>query len=131
MLINESIKQHKDFIVTMSPVLGLVHHVQMFVLLDPNLYIMPLYIQVLVRTIMKHKYAIIIFKLDIEPHFDYIFYFQTFDRYKCARLVMECLCQFDETSMNRMSVAICSILAAKVCVFVNILLMHVCFDVYL
>lgn len=38
----------------------------------------------------------------------------SFDRYRCARLVMECLCQFDETSMNRMSVAICSILAAKI-----------------
>ena len=40
--------------------------------------------------------------------------FQTFDRYRCARLVMECLCQFLDPSMNRMSVAICSILAAKV-----------------
>ena len=27
---------------------------------------------------------------------------------------MECLCLFDDSSMNRMSVAICSILAAKV-----------------
>ena len=27
---------------------------------------------------------------------------------------MECLCLFDDPSMNRMSVAICSILAAKV-----------------
>ena len=30
---------------------------------------------------------------------------------------MECLCSFDDTSMNRMSVAICSILAAKVRIF--------------
>jgi len=37
-----------------------------------------------------------------------------FDRYRCARLVMDCLCLFDDPSMNRMSVAICSILAAKV-----------------
>ena len=41
-------------------------------------------------------------------------YLQKFDRYHCARLVMECLCLFDDPSMNRMSVAICSILAAKV-----------------
>lgn len=38
----------------------------------------------------------------------------TFDRYRCAKLVMECLCQFNDPSMNRMSVAICSILAAKI-----------------
>ncbi|KAK3611985.1 hypothetical protein CHS0354_011644 [Potamilus streckersoni] len=38
----------------------------------------------------------------------------TFDRYRCAKLVMECLCAFDDPSMNRMSVAICSILAAKI-----------------
>lgn len=37
-----------------------------------------------------------------------------FNRYRCARLVMECLCLFDDSSMNRMSVAICSILAAKI-----------------
>lgn len=38
----------------------------------------------------------------------------TFDKYKCARLVMDCLCAFDDPSMNRMCVAICSILAAKI-----------------
>jgi len=37
-----------------------------------------------------------------------------FDRYRCARLVLECLCQFDDSSMNRMCVAICGILAAKI-----------------
>ncbi|PNF20924.1 zyg-11-like protein B [Cryptotermes secundus] len=37
-----------------------------------------------------------------------------FDKYRCARLVMNCLCAFDDPSMNRMSVAICSILAAKI-----------------
>jgi len=37
-----------------------------------------------------------------------------FDRYRCARLVLECLCQFDDASMNRMCVAICGILAAKI-----------------
>ncbi|XP_071119076.1 protein zyg-11 homolog B-like [Haliotis cracherodii] len=37
-----------------------------------------------------------------------------FDRFRCARLVMECLCSFEDPSMNRMSVAICSILAAKI-----------------
>ena len=42
------------------------------------------------------------------------FVFQTFDRFRCAELVMECLCSFDDASMNRMSVAICGILAAKV-----------------
>ncbi|CAH1776089.1 unnamed protein product [Owenia fusiformis] len=38
----------------------------------------------------------------------------TFDKYRCARLVMDSLCNFNEPSMNRMSVAICSILAAKI-----------------
>ncbi|XP_048509756.1 protein zyg-11 homolog B-like isoform X2 [Athalia rosae] len=38
----------------------------------------------------------------------------TFDKYRCARLVMNCLSAFDDASMNRMSVAICSILAAKI-----------------
>ncbi|KAK6621766.1 hypothetical protein RUM44_001573 [Polyplax serrata] len=38
-----------------------------------------------------------------------------FDKYRCARLVLICLCNFDDTSINRMSVAICSILAAKIC----------------
>lgn len=38
----------------------------------------------------------------------------TFDRYRCARLVLDCLCNFEDTSMDRMSVAICSILAAKI-----------------
>ncbi|KAL3203573.1 hypothetical protein MRX96_011941 [Rhipicephalus microplus] len=38
----------------------------------------------------------------------------TFDRYHCARLVMDSLLAFDDPSMNRMSVAICSILAAKI-----------------
>ncbi|XP_013407895.1 protein zyg-11 homolog B [Lingula anatina] len=37
-----------------------------------------------------------------------------FDRFRCARLVMECLCSFDDPSMSRMAVAICSILAAKI-----------------
>lgn len=37
-----------------------------------------------------------------------------FNRYRCARLVLECLCQFDDASMNRMCVAICGILAAKI-----------------
>jgi len=37
-----------------------------------------------------------------------------FDYFRCARLVMECLCGFEDSSMNRMSVAICSILAAKI-----------------
>ncbi|XP_005110536.1 protein zyg-11 homolog B [Aplysia californica] len=37
-----------------------------------------------------------------------------FDRFRCSRLVMDCMCQFDDASMNRMSVAICSILAAKI-----------------
>lgn len=32
------------------------------------------------------------------------------DKYRCAKLVLDSLCAFEETSMNRMSVAICSIL---------------------
>lgn len=34
--------------------------------------------------------------------------------FRCAKLVMNCLSTFDDPSMNRMSVAICSILAAKI-----------------
>lgn len=37
-----------------------------------------------------------------------------FDRYKCARLAMDCLCTWQDNSMNKMSVAICSILAAHI-----------------
>ncbi|CAK9797298.1 Protein zyg-11 homolog B [Anthophora quadrimaculata] len=37
-----------------------------------------------------------------------------FDKYRCARLVLNSLSAFNEPSMNRMSVAICSILAAKI-----------------
>ncbi|XP_043479584.1 protein zyg-11 homolog B-like [Leptopilina heterotoma] len=37
-----------------------------------------------------------------------------FDKYRCARLVMNNLSAFNDSSMNRMSVAICSILAAKI-----------------
>lgn len=33
-----------------------------------------------------------------------------FDKYRCAKLVFNCLCNFDDPSMIRMSVAICSIL---------------------
>jgi len=38
----------------------------------------------------------------------------SFNKYKCAKLVMDCLCAFEDPSMNRMCVAICSILAAKI-----------------
>ncbi|XP_054723856.1 protein zyg-11 homolog B-like [Uloborus diversus] len=38
----------------------------------------------------------------------------TFDRYHCAELVMNSLMAFDDPAMNRMSVAICSILAARI-----------------
>jgi len=37
-----------------------------------------------------------------------------FDKYRCAKLVLDCLCSWQDSSMNRMSVAICSILAAKI-----------------
>ena len=37
-----------------------------------------------------------------------------FDKFRCAQLVMDCLCAWPDASMNRMSVAICSILAAKI-----------------
>ncbi|CAH0387590.1 unnamed protein product [Bemisia tabaci] len=35
------------------------------------------------------------------------------EKYRCAKLVLDCLCSFDDPSMNKMSVAICSILASK------------------
>ncbi|EFA05616.1 protein zyg-11 homolog isoform X1 [Tribolium castaneum] len=37
-----------------------------------------------------------------------------FDRFRCAKLVLDALCTFEDVNMNRMAVAICSILAAKV-----------------
>ncbi|XP_018322047.1 protein zyg-11 homolog B-like isoform X2 [Agrilus planipennis] len=37
-----------------------------------------------------------------------------FDKFRCAKLVLDSLCAFDEVNMNRMAVAICSILAAKI-----------------
>lgn len=37
-----------------------------------------------------------------------------FDRYKASRMVMDCLFVFDDHSITRMAVAICSILAAKI-----------------
>ncbi|XP_063962659.1 protein zyg-11 homolog B-like isoform X1 [Lytechinus pictus] len=37
-----------------------------------------------------------------------------FDRYRASKMVMDCLFVFDDPSMTRMSVAICSILAAKI-----------------
>ncbi|KAL1117386.1 hypothetical protein AAG570_004712 [Ranatra chinensis] len=36
------------------------------------------------------------------------------DKFVCAKLVLDSLCAFEDPSMNRMSVAICSILAAKI-----------------
>ena len=39
---------------------------------------------------------------------------QSFNRYHCAKLVLDSLVFFDDPAMNRMSVAICSILAAKI-----------------
>lgn len=38
----------------------------------------------------------------------------TFDRFRCAKLVLDALCHFEDVNMDRMAVAICSILAAKV-----------------
>ncbi|XP_066260786.1 protein zyg-11 homolog B-like [Euwallacea similis] len=38
----------------------------------------------------------------------------TFDRFRCAKLVLDALCGFEDFNMNRMAVAICSILASKV-----------------
>jgi len=38
----------------------------------------------------------------------------SFNRFRCAQLVMDSLCSFNDHSMNRMSVAIVSILAAKI-----------------
>ena len=44
----------------------------------------------------------------------YVCTFQTFDRYRCTQLVMECLCKFEDDAICRMSLAVISILAAKV-----------------
>lgn len=44
----------------------------------------------------------------------------SFNRFMCAKLVLEALCHFEDINMDRMAVAICSILAAKVgfcCIF--------------
>nr|XP_023021052.1 protein zyg-11 homolog B-like [Leptinotarsa decemlineata] len=37
-----------------------------------------------------------------------------FDKFRCAKLVLDALCRFEDINMDRMAVAICSILAAKV-----------------
>lgn len=37
-----------------------------------------------------------------------------FDRFQCAKLVFDALCAFEDVNMNRMAVAICSILASKI-----------------
>jgi len=44
---------------------------------------------------------------------DHILQEVNFDRYRCARLVMDCLLTHEDSSVHRMCVAICSILAAK------------------
>lgn len=46
---------------------------------------------------------------------DYYIVIQNFDRYRCTQLVMECLCKFEDDAISRMSLAVISILAAKVC----------------
>ena len=51
----------------------------------------------------------------------------SFDRYRCSRLVLNCLCSYDEESMKRMSVAIISILAARISTQVGALTQS-CFD---
>lgn len=45
---------------------------------------------------------------------NFLFCLQNFDRYKASRMVMDCLFVFDDHSITRMAVAICSILAAKI-----------------
>ncbi|KAK7081469.1 regulation of ligase activity protein [Halocaridina rubra] len=45
---------------------------------------------------------------------DRILHDVTFDKYWCARLVLDCLLTFNDPSVDRMAVAICSILAAKI-----------------
>lgn len=45
---------------------------------------------------------------------DRILHEVTFDKYWCARLVLDCLLSFHDPSTDRMAVAICSILAAKI-----------------
>ena len=49
---------------------------------------------------------------------DHILQEVNFDRYRCARLVMDCLITHEDTSMHRMCVAICSILG-KECIPLN------------
>ncbi|XP_053655723.1 protein zyg-11 homolog B [Cherax quadricarinatus] len=45
---------------------------------------------------------------------DRILHEVSFDKYRCARLVLDCLLTFNDPSTDRMAVAICSILAAKI-----------------
>lgn len=45
---------------------------------------------------------------------DHILQQVSLERFRCAKLVLDSLCTFEEVNMNRMSVAICSILAARV-----------------
>ena len=41
---------------------------------------------------------------------DHILQDVSFDKYRCARLAMDCLVNYEDVSMNRLSVAVCSIL---------------------
>lgn len=45
---------------------------------------------------------------------DHILQEVNLERFRCAKLVLDSLCNFEEVNMNRMAVAICSILAARV-----------------
>ncbi|XP_050704069.1 protein zyg-11 homolog isoform X2 [Eriocheir sinensis] len=45
---------------------------------------------------------------------DRILHEVSFDKYWCARLVLDCLLTFNDPSTDRMAVAICSIIAAKI-----------------
>lgn len=45
---------------------------------------------------------------------DRILHEVSFDKYWCAKLVLDCLLAFNDPSVDRMAVAICSILAAKI-----------------
>ena len=55
----------------------------------------------------------------------------SFDRYRCSRLVLNCLCSYDEESMKRMSVAIISILAARISTQVRFPFMYIVARIFL
>ncbi|XP_075679671.1 protein zyg-11 homolog A-like [Dermatophagoides pteronyssinus] len=91
----------------------------------PNLhpYILRKVINICIETIKHHPSDHQIIKnILLTMSSDRILQDITFDRYTCIRLVMDTLFTFQDLSINRLALAICAILAAKIPIVENALL---------